>query len=173
MNKAPIVGDVTGLGTIGAFCSWDGAIYHSSDGTNWTRVYTPSRTIKSIVVHPVTPTIVLAADRKYVHKSADGGLTWTPGATIRLPKLAFNPLDADIVYAVGGDPKISTDGGDTWDYFSYGLPAGGSIRAIAVDRAPGIQTIYIGYAGVWSYSQLSPQPAPPQGLYLPIIMKNY
>jgi len=153
----------------GGDANGDGVIYHSSDGTtNWTRVYTTSKNIDSIIVHPVTPTIVLAADGTYVHKSTDGGLTWPQiSSRVHVSKLAFNPLDANIVYAVGhSDPKISTDRGDTWDLFRAGMPSGGSIRAIAVDRALVTQTIYIGYAGVWSYSPL-------EVLYLPIIMKNY
>jgi hypothetical protein len=136
-----------------------GAIYHSSDGTtNWTRVHTISTGINSIVVHPVTPTIVLALG-KHVYKSTDGGLIWTQITSRRVygPKLAFNPLDANIVYSVGhSDPKISTDGGENWDLFRAGMPSGGWIGGIAVDRALGIQTLYIGYAGVWSYSQPSP-----------------
>jgi photosystem II stability/assembly factor-like uncharacterized protein len=149
----------------------NGAIYHSSDGITWSRVYTADDEITSIVFNPVTPTIVLAADRGgQLYRSDNGGLTWTQGTGLKnYNKLAFNPLDANIVYAVGSDPMISTDGGDNWDYLSAGLPAGGSIEAIAVDRAPGTQTIYIGYAGVWSYSQ----PSPLQVIYLPIIMKNY
>lgn len=151
----------------------NGAIYRSSDGTNWTRVYTGSRGIDSIVVHPVTPTIVLASDGEYVYKSTDGGLTWPQSTRVWGPKLAFNPLDANIVYCVKGcDPKISTDGDESWDLFRAGMPAGGWVEAIAVDRAPGIQTIYIAYAGAWSYSQPSPQ-ALLQVLYFPIIMKNY
>ena len=149
----------------------NGAIYHSSDGITWSRVYTADEEITSIVIHPVIPTIVLAADRRgNLYRSTNGGLNWTDTGERPGPGLAFNPLNANIVY--GSDPgclQRSTDGGNTWEPFCYGLPAGGSIGAIAVDRGTDAQTIYIGYAGVWSYSQ----PLPLQVVYLPIITKNY
>jgi hypothetical protein len=100
----------------------------SHDLSAWTRVYTTDNWITSIVVNPVTRTIVLAADeRRNLYRSDDGGLTWTATGQRPGPGLAFNPFDANIVH--GSDPGSlyrSTDGGNTWDPFCSGLPTGGS-----------------------------------------------
>jgi len=81
-----------------------------------------------------------------VHRSIDGGRTWTP---MRLPphyvtSIAIDPTDPRTMYAAAywpggffvprGTVFRSTDGGDTWTEFGLGLPFAG-VTDLAIEAA--------------------------------------
>ena len=143
--------------------SWGDGVYKSTDaGTTWTHVgLRTSQHVPRILVHPSNPDIVYVAamgplwtsgGERGVYKTADGGRTWTRvldiNATTGITDLAFDPTNADVIYAaamqrerkawsfVAGGPASgifkSTDAGATWRRLERGLPAGDKGR-IGID----------------------------------------
>jgi len=104
--------------------------------------------ITDLAIHPTDPDLIYAAHASGgVHKSTDGGVTWTP-ITDDLPVLtigaiALDPLHPDTIYVGTGEANSSsfswfgmgmyksTDGGATWAYI--GLEETRYIGRIVVD----------------------------------------
>jgi hypothetical protein len=132
------------------------AIYISTDGTDWdlaggTEIGTEK--FYALVVDPQgSRTAYVGTKEKGVHRTTDGGISWTPRGldekTVRA--LAFHPDDSDIIYAGTESHGIfkSTDGGVSWPV--SGL-VGYDVMAIAVNpRNP--EFVYAGTygEGVWA-----------------------
>ncbi len=91
-------------------------------GVNWQLAgqnYPFGGGITAVAVHPSNPGIVYAAAGKQVHKTTDGGITWTPmllsGNLFYADRLKIDPLNPLKVVAASSDGLyISTDGGLTW-----------------------------------------------------------
>ena len=117
-------------------------------GQTWTsRGNMPSQQVREILVHPLDTTVILcAAFTGGLHRSSDGGLTWTtviPGFGIDGESIALNPVYADTIYA--GDYSTtnvyqSTNRGATWDRMGT---IGGSICAFTV-RPDSTNILYAG-----------------------------
>jgi photosystem II stability/assembly factor-like uncharacterized protein len=151
----------------------EGCIYRTTDGNNWTLVFTSTATVRSIVVDHQKPGVLYAADDGHrVYKSTDGGDNWT---VVRYPPweggglsgnlLAIDPHVPSHVYLGGwGYIAETRDGGQTWseggDPINQGTP-GMDPRALAVDNGTLTQTLYAGFSGVWAYSRPAPQPGGP------------
>lgn len=130
----------------------DGVYFSPDDGKSWTNMgLKETEHISKIVVHPENSNIVWVAAQgplwssggeRGLYKTIDGGTNWTQvlgndewtGAT----DIAIDPRNPDVLYAVtwdrhrtvaaymGGGPGSgihrSTDGGNTWEKLSKGLP---------------------------------------------------
>lgn len=85
--------------------------------------------------HPVDPNYLLVRKRDWIYLTRDEGETWTPIseslppiAANRFADVAFSYEDPETIYATFGGwirtNKVmkSTDGGETWENFSEGLP---------------------------------------------------
>ncbi|NNE42930.1 MAG: T9SS type A sorting domain-containing protein [Gemmatimonadetes bacterium] len=151
-------GSVTYGGT-GVFKSTDG-------GGSWTNVGLPdSRYIGRVVVDPSAPNRIFVAvlgslfstgpDRG-VYRSTDSGATWSHvlavNDTTGAVDVAVDPGNSNLVYAAtwqrlrapdnldyGGDGSgiwKSTDGGDTWNELTSGLPSGTGVGRIGIAIAP-------------------------------------
>ena len=75
--------------------------------------------VRSVVVHPDDPSVILAGVHDGPYRSTDGGDTWERlGLDAHLPvwALAFDPVDHRVWYCGIGPSRLyrSTDGGDTW-----------------------------------------------------------
>ena len=131
----------------------DGIYVSHDDGKTWeNKGLKKSEHLSKIIVHPTNPDIIWVASQgplwskggeRGVYKSTDGGDTWIrtlgdsewTGAT----DLLIDPRNPDVLYAatwqrhrtvaayVGGGPGSgihkSTDGGETWQKLTEGLPS--------------------------------------------------
>ncbi|MFQ5906291.1 MAG: FlgD immunoglobulin-like domain containing protein [bacterium] len=167
-------GSVT-YGGYGVFKSFDG-------GNTWVNIgLQENRYIGRIVVDPTEPNRIFVAangalfstnPERGVYRSEDGGLNWdkvlylndSTGAV----DVAINPLNPDTLYAAmwmrkrGPDYRRfgstdcglyrSTDGGDTWQELTGGLPGGPDVGRIGVSVcASNPRTLYAIYADATGY----------------------
>ncbi len=142
--------------------SGDGVYRSTDAGKTWKRMgLAATRHIARIVVHPEDPDIVLVAAQgalygpsreRGVFKSRDGGVTWTNVLYVDertgAAELSMDPTNPRILYAamwehgrrpwqvISGGPGSglykSTDGGDSWQRMTNGLPDKMGKMAIAV-----------------------------------------
>jgi len=150
----------------------DGVYKSVDGGQNWTNMgLQRSLHIGEIIVHPADENVVFVAamgplwgpggDRG-VYKSIDGGQNWQLVLDIDentgVVSLVMDPTDSDILYAaayqrrrhiwtlINGGPGSgiykTTDGGDSWEKTSSGLPSVdmGRIGLVISDAAP--KTVY-------------------------------
>jgi photosystem II stability/assembly factor-like uncharacterized protein len=85
-----------------------------------------------LVVHPTTPTILMAATTAGLLRSTDGSKTWAPITVGILPNdrqgkfwdIRFHPTDPSVVYAASTTQVYrSADAGQTWTALHGGLPS--------------------------------------------------
>jgi photosystem II stability/assembly factor-like uncharacterized protein len=102
--------------------------WRSKDGgATWNGPLQSPPFIQAAVVHPTNPDVVVAAAQDGLHRSTDGGFTWTrthdepgPGMT----SLAIDPTDPNRMYAGAYSTSAysSIDGGTSWTADRSGLP---------------------------------------------------
>lgn len=142
----------------------DGVYRSTDAGKTWTHLgLEKSRHISSIEVHPQNPEIVWVAiqgaahnatPERGIYKSTDGGKTWKKtlfiNADTGASDLSLDPSNPRILYAgmwehrrfpwtvkSGGEGSglyKSTDGGETWEKLTEGLPE--KMGKVAVDVSP-------------------------------------
>lgn len=131
----------------------DGVYKSTDAGKTWTHMgLAPTQVISRIHVHPQNPNLVYVAaqgalygptQERGIYRSTDGGATWRRmhfvGETAGAADLSMDPTNAKVLYSaywdhqrfpweirqygpLGGVYK-STDGGDTWQKLTNGLPA--------------------------------------------------
>jgi photosystem II stability/assembly factor-like uncharacterized protein len=91
-------------------------------GLNWSLVgsnHVFGGSVTATVIHPQNPDIVYVAAGNQIHKTSDGGQTWTAmltsGNTFSADRLRIDPADPDkIIAATATGVFISTDGGENW-----------------------------------------------------------
>jgi hypothetical protein len=146
-----------------------GIVYGTVDGgLTWSPLLTAtlpgeSSSVDAVLIHPVTPTIILAAYQDYntgdsiIYRSDDGGATWGDSFSVlngKVVSLAANPAEPDLLLAgVGNDPfwwtpdedhrvLRSQDAGLTWDdVFTEG---GSHVRFMPPDQA-----VALDFGNVW------------------------
>jgi photosystem II stability/assembly factor-like uncharacterized protein len=143
----------------------DGMYRSTDAGKSWKKIgLDASQHIARIVVHPKDPDVVVVAvqgalygpsDERGVFKSIDGGATWKKVLYVNnqtgASELSMDATNPRILYAAmwehgrlpwkvlsggaGSGLYKSTDGGDTWDKMTEGLPEDMGKMAIAVSRS--------------------------------------
>jgi photosystem II stability/assembly factor-like uncharacterized protein len=76
--------------------------------------------ITAVAVNPVNPDMVYVAAGNQVHKTTDGGTTWTPllavGNQFKADRLIIDPQNSDKIFAAANSGLyLSTDGGQSWE----------------------------------------------------------
>lgn len=132
-------------------------LYRTADGgVTWSQVYSESdpggaQQFTSLVVHPLTPTLVYAGSQahKYVYRSMDGGLTWTKVFTDSGFRLALDPPGT--VYTADDWRELhqSTASGDVGSWSKVGANTPGDIRAFVLEPESGVLTLGFQELGVY------------------------
>ena len=94
----------------------------TDQGMNWSLLspgYYFGGSVTAIAVHPSNPNEVYAAAGNQVHKTTDGGLTWTPllssGSLFYADRLRIDASDPQKILAASGSGLfISTNSGSSW-----------------------------------------------------------
>jgi photosystem II stability/assembly factor-like uncharacterized protein len=87
--------------------SYNGLLFKTTDGSGGWQALSGATGLTSLLIDPDDPTTLYAGTSHGVLKSTDGGLTWTgantglTNATGGVRVLAFDPLNASTLYAVG------------------------------------------------------------------------
>ena len=182
---------------------WDqGVVYGTDDGgLTWSPLLTvtvpdENASVNAVLIHPVTPTLLLAAahgdsDDSVIYRSADGGATWPVSVTIpnaHALSLAANPDKPQMLYAGTGGSNFtwgpnyvfrSTDAGLSWTevftngggYLAFEPPS--TIYAVANwgevyrSTSDGNPDTWNSVGGVWSPASLDIDLGPtPAALYV-------
>ncbi len=102
-------------------------------GNNWTQISSTADNedfayVNRIVIDKTNEIIVIAATETGIHKSADGGVSWTEAFTSYngVEDLVYDPNNVNTLYAGVNSMGIfkSTDAGNTWTMSSDGLLSG-------------------------------------------------
>ena len=132
----------------------DGIYRSENGGQSWENMgLEDSEHLSTIIVHPEdSDTVYVAAQgplwssggQRGLYRTTDGGASWenvlSAGEWTGVTDVVMDPRDPDVLYAatwqrhrtiaayMGGGPESgihrSTDGGDTWEQLSTGLPSG-------------------------------------------------
>jgi hypothetical protein len=92
---------------------------------SWTTTSPDGGLLRTIAVHPQRPSLIIASSNRGLHRSADGGATWTlvrddmaqPNAIV------FDPLHPDDVYVAYNSIYRSSDAGLTYARAPGGSPS--------------------------------------------------
>lgn len=95
-------------GSVGIIKSLDAGATWSAAGSG------PSGTVRKILIHPISPSIVFAAATNGIWRSVNAGASWTQVHTGSKEDLEFKPDDVNIMYASGNDVFRSVNNGISW-----------------------------------------------------------
>ena len=128
-------------------------LYKTTDaGANWNnRVTGLAGDVNAIAVAPNAPNILYAGVPTGVHRSTDGGSTWTKTTSAGIPTnsftiaLAVDPNNSSVVYAgfQNGGLFKSTDSGESWNAVSTAPVSFVQVNCIVFDPVTPA-TIYLG-----------------------------
>lgn len=168
-----------------------GRVYKSGDGgAHWQELFRRQAGFNAVAAS-ANGTLLVAGREAEVHRSVDGGRTWTQvldleTGTFNLLRLAFDPLAPETAYAgAPGGLWQSTDGGATWRRIGTG-PDGQPVADVRALAFPGTRPGFL-YARMrnrlfrsedggltWSggaelsggFSRIAVDPADPQTVYV-------
>jgi len=106
--------------------------------------------VSEVALSPDDPGVAYARTRKGLHRTSDGGHSWTfcsEGIEKRIDALAIDPMHPETIYAgvSGSGVWRSRDGGETWQKTGPGIRPWAAILDLLVLRSPDP----VLYAGAW------------------------
>jgi len=146
--------------------AYQGIFRSTDEGATWEKISDNINQAEctDIAVNPRNPDTVYVATRGGVYRSIDGASSWerldldVPFFYTESQGVAIDPYDPDNIfisfydYERVGEGGIfrSTDGGESWQIFTSGLPAGGYYRRIAIaNYGDGTRRIFLGGIGLY------------------------
>jgi hypothetical protein len=119
----------TGEDTPGYGPSWPGVGVYKTDtsGGSWTLCAPiPSSRCTRVLIHPTNPDVVYVAGEAGMHKSVDGGASWTTVLSGHVSDALIDPTNPDRLYAGIWNQGIyrTSNAGASWARLASGWPAG-------------------------------------------------
>src|SRR5262249_8299117 len=112
-------------GSIGAAGGTNITLYRSANhGSSWlARMATSSQFCRALALHPTNPDIIYFAGEQALHKSVDGGATWTSVLSGNIDDVKLDVDAPDTLYAAvaGAGLRKSTNGGAAWAPIGAGV----------------------------------------------------
>jgi len=127
-------GDASDNYSLGVLKSYDGGLTWNNTGLSWT-IY-QYHSLRTIIMDPTNPNILLVAADNGVYRSDDAGDTWTNTLSGWFKDLEFMPNNPQVVYASGNTFWKSTDGGLTFTQITSGVPQQSDVSRIAIAVTP-------------------------------------
>ena len=109
-------------------------MWKSGNGASWTHLPAP-QTLQSFTVDRQIPSAIYVTGWAGVHRSTDGGASWTniysgrPDASVSVRSVAIDPVRPSRLYLMpeGGALLTSVDSGATWQATGLMVPRVGSL----------------------------------------------
>ncbi|MGA9117228.1 MAG: hypothetical protein WB626_10675 [Bacteroidota bacterium] len=138
-------GDAGDTYSVGVLKSTDGGASWNTTGLGWQ--VSQTRRISRLLMHPSDPNTLLAAGTAGIHKTTNGGGSWTQVSTLGMKDMEFRPGTPSTIYASRSNGQVyrSTNTGGAWTQLSNGIPTSGGRVALGVTPADGA-VVYALYA---------------------------
>lgn len=115
-----------GVYSSGVLKSTNGGLTWSTTGLSYTQNI--KEIVQRLVISPSNSSVLLAATRAGIYRTADAGVSWTLVNANHCYDIEFNTADANTVYASGNQDILkSTNGGQTWSIMKDNLCGAGRI----------------------------------------------
>ena len=128
-------GDAGDTRSIGVLKTTDGGETWYPTGFTYT-IYNNLRGYK-LLMHPTNNLTLFTVSNAGIHKTINGGTSWTLVQSGSFRDIEFKPGDPTIMYATGNSTQFfrSTNTGDTWTQVTTGVPTNATRMAIGVSPA--------------------------------------
>ena len=116
MNMYSVTIDPLNQNTIYAGNSSGNVMKSTNAGSTWTTLGAgPSGSVRKIMVNPLNSNIVFVCSSAGIHRSTNGGTSWTLVHNVQKEDIEFKANDVNIMIATGSSSIVrSTDNGITW-----------------------------------------------------------
>ncbi len=116
MNMYAVTIDPSNINTVYAGNASGGLMKSTNAGATWTNLGSgPSGTIRKILVHPSNSSIVFVCSSSGIHRSTNGGTSFTQVYATQIEDIEFKPDDVNIMYACGNTTVVrSINNGVSW-----------------------------------------------------------
>jgi len=131
---------------LGVYKTTDGGATWAPTGLTFQLTNGDESLIRKILVNPANTNELLACGVNGMHKSTNGGTTWTKQLDSLFWDMVQDPVNPNVIYAATGwvmnsnqgDAAIykSTNFGNTWVKLNTGIPSTGTVQRIKLAIAP-------------------------------------
>lgn len=131
---------------LGVYKTTDGGLTWSPTGLTYQLTNGDESLIRKILINPTNTSELLACGVNGMHKSTNGGTTWTKLLDSLFWDMVQDPVNPNVVYAATGwvlnsnqgDAAVykSTNFGNTWVKLNTGIPSTGSVQRVKLAIAP-------------------------------------